>query len=86
MNPVTLLYFGDLMARLGIGREILRLPPSVKDVTSLMKTLAMRGGDWQAAFGQARPTLRVTINKGDAGFASPIQAGDEIAFIESVSI
>jgi molybdopterin converting factor small subunit len=86
MNPITILYFGDLMAKLQIGRENLRLPMSVKDVAGLMKVLAMRGGDWQAAFGQSRATLRVTINKRDADFASPLQGGDEVAFIESVSL
>lgn len=86
MNPITVLYFGDLMAKLGIGREVLRLPPSVKDVAALMKVLAVRGGDWQAAFGQPRATLRVTINKRDADAAAEIKGGDEIAFIESVSL
>jgi len=86
MNPITVLYFGDLMAKLAIGRESLRLPMSVKDVAGLMKVLAMRGGDWQAAFGQPRATLHVTINKKDADFATELQAGDEIAFIESVSL
>jgi sulfur-carrier protein len=86
MNPVTVLYFGDLMTKLSIGREQLRLPPSIKDVAGLMKVLAVRGGDWQAAFGQPRATLRITINKRDAGADTAIQAGDEIAFIESVSL
>lgn len=86
MNPVTLLYFGDLMARLQIGRESLRLPMSVKDVAGLMKLLAMRGGDWQAAFGQPRATLRITINKQDASLDTVLQGGDEVAFIESVSL
>lgn len=86
MNPVTILYFGDLMARLSIGRESLRLPMSVKDVAGLMKVLAMRGGDWQAAFGQPRATLRITLNKQDVGADAPLKGGDEIAFIESVSI
>jgi len=86
MNPVTILYFGDLMAKLSIGRESLRLPMTVKDVAGLMKVLALRGGDWQAAFGQPRATLHVTINKKDAGFDAPLQGGDEVAFIESVSI
>lgn len=86
MNPVTILYFGDLMARLSIGRESLRLPPSVKDVAGLMKLLAVRGGDWQAAFGQSRATLRVTVNKQDADFNAALQGGDEVAFIESVSL
>jgi molybdopterin converting factor small subunit len=86
MNPITLLYFGDLMTRLQIGRESLRLPMSVKDVAGLMKLLAMRGGDWQTAFGQPRPTLRITINKKDAGTDTALQGGDEVAFIESVSL
>jgi molybdopterin converting factor small subunit len=86
MNPITLLYFGDLMTRLQIGRESLRLPISVKDVAGLMKLLAQRGGDWQKAFGAPRSTLRVTINKQDADFTSALKAGDEVAFIEFVSL
>lgn len=86
MQPITLLYFGDLMAKLEIGRESLRLPPSVKDVAGLMKLLAMRGGAWQAAFGAQRTTLHITINKQEADFASALQGGDEVAFIESVSL
>jgi molybdopterin converting factor small subunit len=86
MNPVTVLYFGDLMARLAIGREQFRLPPNVKDVGMLMRMLALRGGDWQAAFGQARASLRILVNKRDAEATTPVQAGDEIAFIESLSL
>ena len=86
MPPITLLYFGDLMAHLQIGRETLRLPLSVRDVAGLMKLLAMRGGDWQKAFGEMRASMRVTINKKDADFSTAIQGGDEIAFIESVSL
>lgn len=86
MNPITVYYFGDLMAKLLIGQEKLRLPPNVKDVAALMKVLAQRGGDWRQAFGQVRPTLRITINKREADPTSPLQAGDEVAFVESVSI
>jgi molybdopterin converting factor small subunit len=86
MNPITVHYFGDLMARLGIGRENLRLPASVKDVAGIMKLLAVRGGDWQQAFGQARPTLRIMVDKRDADTTTPVSAGAEVAFIESVSL
>lgn len=86
MNPITLLYFGDLMSRLQIGREQLRLPPSINDVAGLMRILAMRGGDWQQVFGQARTTLRITVNKTEAETSSSIKAGDEVAFIESISL
>ena len=86
MNPVTVLYFGDLMTQLQIGREQLRLPPSIKDVAGLMRVLAMRGGDWQRIFGQPRPTLQVTVNKQEAGGLSTLEPGDEIAFIEGISL
>lgn len=86
MNPITVLYFGDLMAKLQIGRETVRLPMAVKDVAGLMKLLAMRGGDWQAAFGAQRSSLRVTVNKQDAGAETELKGGDEVAFIEAVSL
>lgn len=86
MNPITVLYFGDLMAKLEIGREQLRLPPSVQDIAGLMRLLAMRGGVWQQAFGQHRPTLRITVNKKEAQAPDPVQAGDEVAFIEGISL
>ncbi len=86
MEQVTVLYFGDLMARLEIGREQLRLPPGVRDVAGLMRLLAQRGGDWARAFGQPRPTLRITVNKRDADASAPLQAGDEVAFVESITL
>jgi molybdopterin converting factor small subunit len=86
MNPVTVLYFGDLMAQLSIGREQFRLPPNVKDVASLMRLLALRGGDWKKAFDQPRATLRIMVNKQDADPATVLQGGDEIAFIEALSL
>jgi len=86
MNPITLLYFGDLMTQLSIGREQLRLPPNVKDVGHLMRMLAMRGGDWKKAFDQPRATLRITVNKQDASTETAITGGDEVAFIEMLSL
>lgn len=86
MNPITVFYFGDLMTQLAIGREQFRLPPNVKDVAALMRMLSMRGGDWQTAFGKPRSTLRITVNKKDADATTEIQGGDELAFIESVSL
>lgn len=86
MQSVTLLYFGDLMSRLMIGRETLRLPSSVHDIGGLMRLLALRGGEWQKAFGAPRPTLRITVNKNEASPETPLAGGDEVAFIEAVSL
>ncbi len=86
MQPITVYYFGDLMEQVAIGRETLRLPPNVKTIALLMRLLSSRGGDWQKAFGQQRSTLRVTVNKQDAGPETPLNGGEEVAFIESVSL
>ena len=86
MEQVTVLYFGDLMAKLEIGREQLRLPPNAKDISGLMRMLAMRGGDWAQAFGKPRATLHITVNKQEADPATPLKAGDEVAFVESIAL
>jgi len=86
MNPITVLYFGDLMNTVGIGREQFRLPPNIQDIAGVMRLLSMRGGDWKQAFGTPRGTLQVRINKKEAGMESPVNGGDEIAFIESLSL
>lgn len=86
MEHITVLYFGDLMARLEIGRENLRLPPSLANVSGLMRALAARGGPWSQAFGGERPTLRVTVNKQDASPDTPLKGGDEVAFVESIPL
>lgn len=85
MHTITVFYFGDLMARLNIGRETLRLPPGRAAVAGLMGMLANRGGDW-AVFATPRATLRITVNKREAAADTPLADGDEVAFIESVSL
>lgn len=86
MEQITVLYFGDLMARLEIGRESLRLPSHLASVAGLMRALAARGGPWAQAFGSERPTLHITVNKRDADPQTPLKGGDEIAFVESIPL
>jgi molybdopterin converting factor small subunit len=86
MPPVTVLYFGDLMNQLAIGREQLRLPPNVATVEALMRLLSQRGGDWKRAFAQPRATLRIMVNKREAAADAAIAGGDEVAFVESLSL
>jgi len=86
MPPVTVLYFGDLMSQLAIGREQMRLPPNVNNVESLRHLLSQRGGEWKRAFAHPRATLRIMVNKSEATADTPVGGGDEIAFIESLSL
>lgn len=85
MHSITVYYFGDLMAKLNIGRETLRIPPTRATVGGLMSLLANRGGDW-SGFIQPRSTLHITVNKKDAAADTVLVNGDEVAFIESVSL
>lgn len=86
MHTLTLYYFGDLMSKLSLGRETLRLPPTHATIMGVMKHLAMRGGDWAKHFSQPRNTLRITVNKRDATPDTALNDGDEIAFIESIAL
>ena len=80
-QQIKLLYFGHLVEMLGRDSENLFLPLTVKDLRSLMNHLARRGDHWQTVFGNPPPSMRITLNKQFAEANSPIQGGDEIAFV-----
>ena len=86
MHNLTIYYFGDLMGKLGLGRETLRIPPAHATVAGLMNLLAIRGGDWDKAFSKPRSTLQIMVNKQPAQPDTALATGDEIAFIESISL
>lgn len=80
MHTLTLLYFGELMTQLHIGRETLRISPSRASVGQLMTALASRGGDW-AVFDAPPAHWRITVNKREASADTALANGDEVAFI-----
>jgi len=86
MHNLTIYYFGDLMGKLGLGRETLRVPPSHATIAGLMSLLAIRGGDWDKAFSKPRSTLQIMVNKRAAQPDTALASGDEIAFIESIAL
>jgi molybdopterin synthase sulfur carrier subunit len=74
-----LLYFGDLVDRLGRASEEVEFPSEVTTVESLLAWLRRRGGDWEQAL-QA-DAVRVTVNKQFSVVASPVKNQDEIALV-----
>jgi|GEM_PF-1130972 len=86
MHNLTLYYFGDLMGKLGLGRETLRIPASHATIAGLMNLLAIRGGDWDKAFSSPRSSLQILVNKRPAQLDTALASGDEIAFIESIAL
>jgi molybdopterin synthase sulfur carrier subunit len=81
---VKLLYFARLREDLGTGAEDLALPEGVGTVAALRSHLAARGGAWAAALADGK-ALRVAVNHALADAATPIRAGDEVAFFPPVT-
>jgi molybdopterin synthase sulfur carrier subunit len=74
---VTLLYFASLRESLGCSREQLALASGNSTVSSLV-------GRWTEAFAPGK-TWRVAVNQQMADLATPVKAGDEVAFFPPVT-
>ena len=81
---VTLLYFASLRESLGCSREQLALASGNSTVSSLVEQLRSRDGRWTEAFAPGR-TWRVAVNQQMANLATPVKAGDEVAFFPPVT-
>ncbi|MCL4798170.1 MAG: molybdopterin converting factor subunit 1 [Burkholderiales bacterium] len=81
---IKVLYFARLREDLGRSSEEIALPGDVSTVASLRAHLMTRGGAWQTALAQGR-ALRVAVNQEMAEPATPVRAGDEIAFFPPVT-
>jgi len=81
---VTLLYFAGLRESLGLSRELVPLPSGTATVSSLVDQLRSRDDRWTAAFSPGKQ-WRVAVNQQMADLATPVKAGDEIAFFPPVT-
>jgi sulfur-carrier protein len=81
---VTLLYFAGLRESVGVSREQVSLPPGAATVSALVDQLRQRDARWTEAFAPGK-TWRVAVNQQMANAATPLRAGDEIAFFPPVT-
>ena len=81
---IRLIYFARLREDMGIAGEMFELPAGVSDVRSLRAQLLARGGASATAFGQGK-AVRVSVNQDLARDATPVKAGDEVAFFPPVT-
>jgi molybdopterin synthase sulfur carrier subunit len=81
---VTVLYFASLRERLGKSREELALPPGAPTVGALVEALRAREAAWGEAFASGKG-WRVAVNQRMADPATPLRAGDEVAFFPPVT-
>ena len=81
---VTVLYFASLREKLGCSREQVALATATATVSSLLDVLRSRDGAWPEAFAPGR-NWRVAVNQNMADLATPVKAGDEVAFFPPVT-
>jgi sulfur-carrier protein len=81
---VKVLFFASLREQLGAPALELELPAGVATVGALRAHLRSRGGAWESALGEQK-ALRMALNQEMAQAASPLAAGDEIAFFPPVT-
>jgi molybdopterin synthase sulfur carrier subunit len=81
---ITLVFFARLREDLGTAGESLELPAGVTTVAALRAHLVQRGGAWASALAPGR-AVRVAVNHDMADAATPVKAGDEVAFFPPVT-
>ncbi len=81
---IKVLYFARLREDLGKASEELTLPGDVTTVAALRAHLMMRGATWQSVLGDKKG-VRVAVNQEVADPATPVGAGDEVAFFPPVT-
>ena len=81
---VTILYFAGLRESLGCSREQVALPGATATVSSLVEQLRNRNERWTEAFAPGQ-RWRVAVNQQMADLATPLHAGDEVAFFPPVT-
>jgi molybdopterin synthase sulfur carrier subunit len=81
---VTVLFFASLRERVGSSREMVPLAAPNATVSMLVESLRARDGAWAEAFAPGS-TWRVAVNQRMADLATPLAAGDEVAFFPPVT-
>lgn len=81
---VKVLYFASVREKLGKGAEEIDLPAGIASVAGLRAHLQARGGAWADTLAQTK-LLRTAVNQDMVPAATPIEAGDEVAFFPPVT-
>lgn len=75
---VRIVYFAWVRERIGLGEEVIELPPGVVTVADLIEMLAQRGEDYEAAF-EHRAVIRAALDQEHVDHDTPIGSAREIA-------
>ena len=78
-----ILYFANLVDKLGASSEEVSLPASIADVRALLAWLRARGGRWETALMENK--VQVTVNRQFATPGTSINNTAEIAIVPARS-
>lgn len=81
---VKVLYFASIREKIGTGAEDVDLPPGIATIEGVRQHLRARGGAWAEALAEGK-LLRTAVNQDMVPGASPVKAGDEVAFFPPVT-
>jgi len=81
---VKLIYFAWVRQRVGRAEEVVDVPREVATVGALATWLQARGGGYAEAFADLK-RMRAAVNQEHVDFATPVSAGDEVAFFPPVT-
>lgn len=76
-----ILYFAQLVEKLGLPSETVALPATVTDVRSLLAWLRTRGGQWEKLL--ADDAVRVTVNRQFVNLDTPITGDVEVGIVST---
>ena len=74
-----ILYFANLVDKLGSSAEEVSLPASITDVRALLAWLRTRGGRWETALQEHM--VQVTVNRQFAALETSIDNTTEVAIV-----
>ncbi len=80
---INLKYFASVREALGSGEQVV-LPPGVATVGEVRTWLLARGEPWASSLAEGR-ALRMACNQRMCDSATPVAAGDEVAFFPPVT-
>lgn len=81
---MKILYFAWLRTRIGMGEEVVSLPPEVRTVADLLPWLQTRSPRHAEALADLR-LIRVAVNQDYARPEHPLASGDEVALFPPVT-
>ena len=81
---VTVLFFAALRESLGTSRELVPIAGPNSTVAMLVEALRARDGAWAETLAPGK-NWRVAVNRQMASLATPLKAGDEVAFFPPVT-